>query len=358
MSNQKSKNVQPHDVSFNSIGFPDKVSSSPGSLSHEYTYLLTRPYFHALLSNQKLNSKDVAQVFMDILRIHIRKKLHNQNAGLDDILSHIHLLEDVNPENPLYIQTSTPFDQNKLENLENRLKNNNILSKKISKEYLDYIDDLKNGLKDMMAYFSGQSEQLNKKLLFARLYDISMTGDKCEFGFNKEKIVKISYNNNVFILEFQNLKDQAKEIINWLLLAESGLVPKVITENNQQKLIIETNWDFNTKTSAAEAIYRILNNYYGCNIDNQLRDFSLDQKKSGCFIATAAYGSSIAQEVDILRSWRDESLLNFGFGRILIKAYYKISPRIAKIIKNSDIMKMIVRALLKPLIYCIKSKVN
>ncbi len=76
--------------------------------------------------------------------------------------------------------------------------------------------------------------------------------------------------------------------------------------------------------------------------------------KKGCFIATAAYGSSMAKEVYKLRSWRDESLSKIEFGRILINIYYKISPPIAKTIEKSDIMKKIVRVLLKPLIWFIK----
>ncbi|HXG64847.1 MAG TPA: CFI-box-CTERM domain-containing protein [Blastocatellia bacterium] len=49
-------------------------------------------------------------------------------------------------------------------------------------------------------------------------------------------------------------------------------------------------------------------------------------KKSGCFIATAAYGSAFAPEVLIFRQFRDEILLNSTKGRAFITFYYAISP--------------------------------
>ncbi len=78
------------------------------------------------------------------------------------------------------------------------------------------------------------------------------------------------------------------------------------------------------------------------------------QKASGCFIATAAYGSCMAYEVNLLRTWRDESLLKSCFGRLFVNVYYRISPPLAKIIENSGILKMMARTLLKPLLAVIK----
>lgn len=51
--------------------------------------------------------------------------------------------------------------------------------------------------------------------------------------------------------------------------------------------------------------------------------------KSGCFIATACYGSHDAPEVRVLRRFRDESLLASPHGRWLVKRYYQASPLVA-----------------------------
>ena len=357
MSSMKSNNIKPNTTISGLNEFPANIISDKKSLSYEYAYFLSRPYFHALLSDQELDSNEFAKVFMSILRIHIRKKLHSQNIGIDGILKHIQLLEDVDLEKALYTQFSdSPFDKSKLEELENRLKSNKTFSEKTCKEYLSYIDDLKNGLKEVKAYYSEKGENLHKKLIQSRLYDIYITQKECEFGFNKETIVKVSYNNNTFILEFRDMKEKAREIINWLLLAESSVDPKFITENNQQKFIIISYWHIEQMSFAVEAIYRILVYYYKSDTSNSLRDFSLTQAKKGCFIATAAYGSSLSQEVFILRRWRDRLLLKKPFGRIFVNAYYKISPPIARIIEKSKILKRLVKAILKPLILYIKSK--
>jgi hypothetical protein len=75
---------------------------------------------------------------------------------------------------------------------------------------------------------------------------------------------------------------------------------------------------------------------------------------AGCFIATAAYGSRIANEVVILRNFRDNVLLNTSGGRSLVKFYYEISPPIANYIRNNKILKALTRFSLMPLIYGIK----
>jgi hypothetical protein len=355
MYNQNSENVGTKVAG--SKQFPEDVIPRTGSLSYEYAYPLSHPYFHAILSNKEPDSNEFAKVFMKILRIHIRKELHDQKRGIDEILKHIWLIEDADPEMPLNTVIDTPFDKNKFEALENRLQNNEIVSKEISKEYAGYIDDLKQGLKEVKDYYSVKGEVLHRKLILSRLYDISITKEKCEFGFNNKETVKVSYDNNDFILEFKDIKEQPKEIINWLLLAESEIVPQIVTVNNQQKLIISANWHVNTIAFAIEAVYRVLVHYYHADTNNPLLDFSLQiTPKTGCFIATAAYGSSMVPDLMILRSWRDQSLLNSRIGRILVDAYYKISPPIAKRVESSNSLKRIVKVILKPVIQCIKNQ--
>ena len=69
-----------------------------------------------------------------------------------------------------------------------------------------------------------------------------------------------------------------------------------------------------------------------------------------CFIATAAYGTPMEKEVLALRQFRDDYLLTSPPGRILVGAYYTISPPIAKSIEDSPWAKAIVRGLLWPVV--------
>jgi hypothetical protein len=74
------------------------------------------------------------------------------------------------------------------------------------------------------------------------------------------------------------------------------------------------------------------------------------QQKSGCFIATAAYGSPMAKEVVALRRFRDKILSHYRIGREMIEIYYSISPPIAEIINKSRRVRSVTRCLLAPII--------
>ena len=68
----------------------------------------------------------------------------------------------------------------------------------------------------------------------------------------------------------------------------------------------------------------------------------------GCFIATAAYGTPMAQEIQILRKFRDEYLLTNQLGQALVDLYYKVSPPIAEFITEHPSLKPVVRVGLLP----------
>jgi len=72
--------------------------------------------------------------------------------------------------------------------------------------------------------------------------------------------------------------------------------------------------------------------------------------KSGCFIATAAYGTPQAPQIDVLRQFRDERLMTDPFGRACVKGYYTLSPPIAEVVSMSETLRKAVRALIAPLV--------
>jgi hypothetical protein len=69
---------------------------------------------------------------------------------------------------------------------------------------------------------------------------------------------------------------------------------------------------------------------------------------SRCFIATAAYGTPMAEEIEILRGFRDEYLLTNPVGKILVGLYYRVSPPIAEFITEHPRLKPVVRTALLP----------
>jgi len=77
-----------------------------------------------------------------------------------------------------------------------------------------------------------------------------------------------------------------------------------------------------------------------------------------CFIATAAYGTPMAEEIGILRKFRDEYLLTNPVGATLVELYYRVSPPIAEFITEHPSLKPIVRAGLLPAVAMSNAAVN
>jgi len=74
----------------------------------------------------------------------------------------------------------------------------------------------------------------------------------------------------------------------------------------------------------------------------------------GCFIATAAYGSYLAEEVRVLRKFRDTHLLTNSAGRVFVHYYYELSPPVAEYISRHSALRSAARFMLTPVVYSIK----
>ena len=55
-----------------------------------------------------------------------------------------------------------------------------------------------------------------------------------------------------------------------------------------------------------------------------------DPPKTGCYIATAVYGSYDCPQVWTLRRFRDHTLAASWYGRTFLPAYYAVSPTLVK----------------------------
>ncbi len=86
--------------------------------------------------------------------------------------------------------------------------------------------------------------------------------------------------------------------------------------------------------------------YTGSGLKMSDEEFEEREKKQDCFVATACYGSPMAPEVGMFRRWRDERLEMSAPGRLFVRAYYRLSPGAAGLIRGSAAAKRVVRALL------------
>ena len=76
--------------------------------------------------------------------------------------------------------------------------------------------------------------------------------------------------------------------------------------------------------------------------------------KNGCLIATAAFGSELAPQVQFLREFRDETIMSTAVGSSFINVfntvYYTFSPTVADLERNNSILQELVKAAITPLL--------
>ena len=112
----------------------------------------------------------------------------------------------------------------------------------------------------------------------------------------------------------------------------SGNVPSYQTNSNPIQLLLDS--DKSIQASFA------------------LKEQGTSEKKEGCFIATATYGSPMEPTVKLLREFRDRFLLRNSAGKILVNLYCSWSPPVAEFIASDvdDTALFLVRWSLLPLV--------
>jgi len=101
--------------------------------------------------------------------------------------------------------------------------------------------------------------------------------------------------------------------------------------------------------------------YNGTVIGGTTLQFTTDKPSTppplgGCFIATAAYGTPTAEQIDVLREFRDIVLLESTAGSQFVALYYQLSPPVADSISGSSFLRTLVRELLvDPIVWVVEA---
>lgn len=75
----------------------------------------------------------------------------------------------------------------------------------------------------------------------------------------------------------------------------------------------------------------------------QINKQANNQNKSGCYVATMAYGSYDHPQVLVLRQFRDNVLSQSWYGRLFIKVYYKTSPHLVSLLQGYEKPNLLIR---------------
>jgi hypothetical protein len=88
-------------------------------------------------------------------------------------------------------------------------------------------------------------------------------------------------------------------------------------------------------------------------------ELTTDDRTSGevdaCFVATAAYGSVMANDVVMLRRFRDTILRSTVLGELAVETYYTFGPAIAAVVGESELLRETARAALGPVVDQVRS---
>jgi len=120
-----------------------------------------------------------------------------------------------------------------------------------------------------------------------------------------------------------------------------------VINGDQVTIQLTSSGSYSTKTSATLTIGGVSATF---NVTTQAAPASSGGGGGGCFIATAAFGSPMAGQVEILRQFRDRYLLTNVIGRKFVAWYYRNGPAAASYIKDKPLAKAAVRVTLYPLI--------
>ena len=96
-------------------------------------------------------------------------------------------------------------------------------------------------------------------------------------------------------------------------------------------------------------------------IEGEIRRFTTPSRPTVifppfCFIATAAYGSPSAEQIDVLREFRDVVLARNSLGSRFVALYYQVSPPVAEIISESGFLRTLTREfLVDPVVWIVEA---
>ena len=143
---------------------------------------------------------------------------------------------------------------------------------------------------------------------------------------------------------YKKSTDSAWSYTAWLSETADGTHAEVLTE-----------LDFNT-TYHFKARLKCGGTVVGATTLQFTTDTPSPSGSGPCFIATAAYGTPTAKQINLLREFRDVVLLKSTVGSQSVALYYQLSPPVADFIAGNELLTTLVRELLvDPIVWVVRA---
>ena len=160
------------------------------------------------------------------------------------------------------------------------------------------------------------------------------------------------------------IEERTEEIVKEKLIEEKyGKSYDDLSFNEQMEVMVDYSLDLDARLLAVtdplaemQAEMDVEMSSYDYNKGKRRTSYTPPSGGSACFIATAAYGTPFALEIDILRYWRDKSLKSNYIGNLFVRFYYLFSPPIADFIRKRDYLRKLVRKFLNPFVKYLSKK--
>ena len=125
----------------------------------------------------------------------------------------------------------------------------------------------------------------------------------------------------------------------------------LLSATNTSGTYVEGNTTVRAPLNTTHARIRLVVTGWVSGDDVRFDEIGFNAPAGGCFIATAAYGTDTAQQLGVLRGFRDQVLLKDPLGARFVYLYYKVSPPIANFIAQHTVLRTVVRdALVEPVV--------
>ena len=150
--------------------------------------------------------------------------------------------------------------------------------------------------------------------------EIHRVSDNAAVGGDFEKFTFSKDQTGPTVIKFENIRNTGQETEFALIVVEDTIVKNPVTEDIAQEKVVEES----------------------------------SEEGGGCLIATAAYGSELAPQVQQLRELRDNQLLQTESGTAFMNTfndiYYSFSPTIADMERENSMFKEAVKLAITPMI--------